>query len=128
MQKTGEKILYLRKKAGITVKEIQEVFIKKETTIENDTDIGFFGDEVGVCPLCKKRILRGRYSYGCEGYNDGCKFKIPIAICKRNISLSNAKMLLETGKSSEIAGFISKTGKPFNAVLKLENDGVRFDF
>lgn len=26
MQKTGEKILYLRKKAGITVKEMQDVF------------------------------------------------------------------------------------------------------
>ena len=26
MQKTGEKIFYLRKKAGITVKEMQDVF------------------------------------------------------------------------------------------------------
>jgi hypothetical protein len=38
-------------------------------------------------------------------------------------------MLLATGKTSKIQGFVSKNGKNFDAVLKLGDDGrVVFDF
>ena len=108
--------------------EIAEVFVRKETSVELDTDTGFYGDLVGKCPVCGKDVVKGKYSYGCLGYKDGCKFRIGSFICKRSISLSNAKLLLETGKTAEIQGFISKAGKPFNARLKLDGDKVVFDF
>ena len=38
------------------------------------------------------------------------------------------KLLLTNGKTSQIRGFISKNGKPFDAYLKLENGKVVFDF
>ena len=38
------------------------------------------------------------------------------------------RMLLETGKTSKIQGFISKNGKQFSAVLKLEDGKAVFDF
>ncbi len=108
--------------------EIAEVFRKKEASIETDTDNGFYLDKVGVCPLCGRDVLKSRYGYSCSGYKEGCRFSIGGVICRRVISKSNAQLLLETGKSSEIQGFISKTGKPFNARLKLENGLVKFDF
>ncbi len=108
--------------------EIAEVFGRKETSVELDTDTGFYGDLVGKCPVCGKDVVKGKYSYGCTGYKEGCKFRINSFICRRNISLSNAKLLLENGKTSEIQGFISKAGKPFNARLKLDGDKVVFDF
>jgi hypothetical protein len=37
-------------------------------------------------------------------------------------------MILETGKSVKIQGFTSKAGKPFDAILKLEDGKVVFDF
>ena len=37
-------------------------------------------------------------------------------------------MLLSTGKTSKIQGFVSKNGKSFDAVLKLEDGKVVFDF
>ena len=109
--------------------EISEVFNHKETTLENDTDDGFVGDKIGVCPLCGNEIIRKSFGYGCSGYKDGCKFVISGVICGRVISVSNAKLLLETGKTSKIEGFVSKrTGKIFSAVLKLENGKINFDF
>ena len=108
--------------------EISRVFEKTSVPIEQDTDNGFYLDLVGACPLCGKDVLKSRYGYQCSGYKDGCRFKIGGVICKRVISLSNARMLLETGKTSEIQGFISKAGKSFNARLKLENGEVKFDF
>lgn len=108
--------------------EIAEVFKKKDLPVERDSDTGCFMDVVGKCPLCGRDVKRFRYAYGCTGYKDGCTFKVSTSICKRNISVSNMKMLLETGKTSKIEGFISKNGKPFDAALKLEDGKAVFDF
>lgn len=109
--------------------EIEEVFKKKYEIPEIDTDDGFAGDYVGKCPVCGKDVVKGRYGYGCMGYKDGCKFRISGVICKRVISLQNAKHILENGKSYKIRGFVSpRTGKSFDAYLKLENNEIKFDF
>lgn len=113
---------------NLAKEEISEVFVEKQQTPETDTNSGFSGDEVGTCPLCGGKVVKGKYGYGCVNYKEGCKFRIGGVICKRVISLSNAKMLLETGKSAKIQGFTSKAGKPFNAVLKMDNGKVVFDF
>lgn len=111
----------------LAMNEIKEVFDKKDIPIEKDTDIGFFGDIVGVCPLCGSEIMKNRYAYGCKNYKE-CNFKINATICGRSISKSNAELLLKEGKTSKIEGFISKNGKSFDACLKLDKDKVVFDF
>ena len=108
--------------------EIAEVFDRTPKTIELDTDTGFYGDLVGKCPVCGKDVIRGKYGYGCMGYKDGCKFRLGSFICKRAISISNARLLLSEGRTAEIQGFTSKNGKLFNARLKLEGDRAVFDF
>ncbi len=108
--------------------EIADVMSKKVFSPEQDTDYGFAGDEIGVCPSCGKTVVRTKFGYGCTGYKDGCKFGFNGVICGRVISVSNAKKLLETGSTYKIDGFVSKSGKSFAAVLKLNNGKVRFDF
>lgn len=115
---------------AIAQKEIAEVFVKKEETIENDTDDGFYGDEAGVCPLCGGTVRRTSFGYGCSAYREkGCKFAISNVICSRVISIANVRKLLETGKTNKIDGFVSpKSGKSFGAYLKIENGRAVFDF
>lgn len=114
---------------ALAEKNIADVFTRRDDAPEVETDTGFYGDEIGKCPLCGKPVIRGRYGYGCTGYKDGCKFKISGFICKRVISKTNAKMLLESGKSSKIKGFISKAGKPFEGYLVMDAEGnIKFDF
>ncbi|MBO5212881.1 MAG: topoisomerase C-terminal repeat-containing protein [Clostridia bacterium] len=110
--------------------EIQNVFnMSKDVEVEKDTNIGLYGDVAGICPACGGRVVRTKFGYGCENYKDGCKFSISKTICSRTISMSNVKMLLATGKTSKIQGFISKNKKSFDAALKLdENNKVVFDF
>ena len=98
-------------------------------SIEKDINTGCYGDVIGKCPLCGNEVVRGKYSYGCRGYKEGCEFKLGIYICGRAVSVSNAQMLLETGSTSKITGFISKkTGKSFDSKLKLVDGKVIFDF
>lgn len=115
---------------SLAEKEIADVFGKKgDSKIEDDTDTGFYGDIIGKCPVCGRDVIRGKFSYGCMGYKEGCTFKIGLSICKRPISVSNAKLLIENGKSSKIKGFTSKKGALFDAFLKMdENKKVVFDF
>lgn len=110
-------------------REISQVFNTDELPPETDTDDGFIGDSIGKCPLCGGNVERTRFGYGCDKYKDGCKLSINNVILDRVISKSNVKLLLETGKTSKIEGFISKkTGKPFAATLKLENGKAVFEF
>ena len=102
---------------------------KEETNLSIDSETGFFGDVIATCPLCGKEVKRFRNFYGCTGYKDGCKFLVNISICGRAISVANLKMLVETGHTAIIQGFVStKTKKTFDAALKLENGRAVFDF
>ena len=113
---------------GVAVGEITQYFSSPEAPPEADTDVGFFGDVVGRCPLCGKEVKRYKTSYACSGYKEGCKFSIGLYILGRAISVQNAKLLLETGRTAKIQGFLSKKGKLFDANLKLDGDRVVFDF
>ncbi|MBP5292706.1 MAG: topoisomerase C-terminal repeat-containing protein [Clostridia bacterium] len=31
-----------------------------------------------VCPICGKPILKGKTAFGCEGWRDGCTFRVPF--------------------------------------------------
>lgn len=93
--------------------EIAEVFRGKEGAVSPDAlDIGFLGDVVGTCPVCGRDLIRTRWSYGCSGYREGCKFKVGTTVCGRVIQLSQLHKLLEEGKTDLLDGFVSpKSGK-----------------
>ncbi len=113
----------------IAENEIKEVFAKKELPYEKDTDDGFLGDVAGKCPLCQGEIKRTSFGYGCSNYKDGCKFSVNGVICGRVISIANVKKMLETGQTYKIEGFVSqKSGKTFDAKLRIDNGKIVFDF
>ncbi len=113
---------------NIAVEEIRKYFSAPSLPIEDDRDIGFFGDVVGRCPLCGQEVKRYKFAYGCSGYKSGCRFRVSMTICGRTISIGNVRQLLETGRTSKIKGFISKNGKSFDGALRLEGEGCVFDF
>lgn len=108
--------------------EIKEVFEVKRECLERDTDTGFYGEVVGVCPVCGSKVIRDKYGYGCLGYKEGCKFRISDYICERVISKNNVIKMLRDGSSAKIEGFTSKNGKKFDAYLIIENGKTIFKF
>ena len=91
-------------------------------------DTGSYGDGVGYCPKCGRGVVRGKFSYGCMGYNDGCDFRIGVNICHRDIPIEEARRLLATGSTVNLDGFISKNGKRFSARLVIKDGNAVFDF
>lgn len=102
--------------------------IKRVFDSDQSGGTGFYGDCIGVCPKCGKAVLRGRYSYACEDYKKNCDFSFNIRMLGCSVPQSQAMALLGDGKTDKLK-FVSKAGKPFEARLKLgENGKVVFDF
>ena len=130
LKKVYHGTMSVRDSVRLAESEIAKVFsVQAELSPTDDRNTGFFGDVVGLCPLCGKELRRQRNFYGCSGYKDGCRFSVNIAICKRVISLTQLQKLLTEGKTDLLDGFISpRTGKSFDAILKLENGKTVFEF
>lgn len=110
--------------------EISEVFERggANVPVVEGVDTGKYGDLIGACPACGKAVVRGKYSYGCTGFADGCKFRVGINICRRDIPIEEARRLLAEGATIKLGGFISKNGKRFDARLVLKDNNAVFNF
>ena len=110
--------------------EISEVFNSKANwpSEVQGVDTGKYGEIAGPCPLCGKNIVRGKYNYGCMGYEDGCKFRVGVNICHRDVPISEIRRLLAEGKTATMGGFISKNGKYFEARLVIKDGNAVFNF
>ena len=109
--------------------EIAAIFNNKTANPDMPVvDTGKYGEIVGPCPICQRNVVRGKYNYGCMGYGEGCKFKMGINICKRDIPINEVRRLLATGETAKLNRFISKKGKFFESKLVLKNGEVVFDF
>ncbi len=109
--------------------EISEVFSSSGNKTGTEEYTGFYGEIIGICPNCGKNIIKDRFSFRCEGGRDGaCPFRIPTVLCKRAIPVRSAEEIIKTGRCKKLSGFISKNGKTFDAALKYEDGGVKFDF
>ena len=109
--------------------EIKAVFDKGDTVpIVRGVDTGKYGQIVGKCPVCGKNVVRGRFNYGCIGFDEGCNFRMGINICKRDIPIMEVERLLETGSTDFMNGFISKNGKRFDARFIVKDGNAVFDF
>ena len=83
---------------------------------------------LGPCPLCGSDVIEQEKSYSCGGWRSGCKFAIWKTIAGKRISARTAQALLRRGRSQVLKGFKSKSGRAFDARLKLDQGEVRFDF
>ncbi|MCR5144365.1 MAG: topoisomerase C-terminal repeat-containing protein [Lachnospiraceae bacterium] len=89
------------------------------------------------CPNCGGDIIEKASGYSCSNYSgddpESCRFYIGKKIASKAISLANVKELLTEKQTKTLRGFKGKSGKKFDACLKLQQDEngkyqVVFDF
>ncbi|MBU4642905.1 type IA DNA topoisomerase [Bacillus toyonensis] len=87
---------------------------------------------IGECPSCGKPVVDKKTIYGCTGYvkedKNSCKFSVSKEFLGQKISESNIVKLLEGKKTTLIKGLKGKSGKVFDAYLKLEDAKIQFVF
>jgi DNA topoisomerase-3 len=88
-----------------------------------------FIDKSRLCPACGKKLLNGKNNVYCSGYKNGCKFSIPYVICGKKLTEAQIAMLITSQRTNIIKGFTGKSGKNFDASLKMDNTGkIEFVF
>ncbi len=109
MKKMVEELVYEvrteKKRANISYetskKEKTAVNIKIKTGITTET-----------CPKCKNGyILKGKTTYGCSAYKNGCDFRLPFSFMEKKISEIQLIRLLQKGCTVNLKGFTGNTGK-----------------
>jgi Topoisomerase IA len=89
---------------------------------------------LGKCPKCGRDVVENKAGYGCTGGKDVCNFIIWKTAGSqehpKTVTPAQAKKILANGRSDLIKGFVGKSGKTFDAYLRLKDDksGVEFDF
>ena len=85
---------------------------------------------LGKCPLCGADVVEGRKGYGCVRWKEGCGFVIWKEIAGKRIPESAVRTLLSGKITRKLKGFRARSGKKFEAGLKLVKDesGVRVEF
>jgi DNA topoisomerase-3 len=81
---------------------------------------------IGRCPRCGAGVVERAREFACTG---DCSFAMQKRVAGRAITEALAGVLLERRRSQVLRGFRSKAGKPFSAMLVLDDDGaLRFEF
>lgn len=98
------------------------------------------GAPVGRCPMHKDpecKVIEAKSVFVCEtrlkqfsaGDKQPVGILIPKVLCKREMRPEDLEALLGEGRTPELAGFVSKAGRPFKAALSLRPDGgCAFEF
>ena len=88
------------------------------------------------CPVCGGQMKKTSFGYGCVNFSpddeNSCRFSIGT-IAGKTLPVTAVKQLLTDGHTDTLRGFKSKTGKKFDACLKLEKTeegktNIVFDF
>jgi DNA topoisomerase III len=85
---------------------------------------------MGPCQVCHVgQVYDVGSAYVCENVSKGsCSFKMSKTILQREIPPEQMQKLLTEGRSDLLRRFISKKGRPFDAVLTLTNGKVGWEF
>jgi DNA topoisomerase-3 len=99
----------------------------EETVAELDTklkDVRIPRANLGPCPICGHDIVENRKGYSCWSPQDpGCGFVIWKAKAGKNLPVSVARELIQTGRTAkQVTGFKGRSGKSFRAKLALQQN------
>ena len=85
-----------------------------------------------ICPLCGGKLMESNKNFLCSNYRhddeNSCHFCVPKEVCGVTLLDADIQSLMQTGKTRLIKGFVSKSKKTFDAMLKLTDGEVKFAF
>lgn len=92
---------------------------------EADTIPGDFGELVAPCPKCGSLVKETYKKFQCTK----CDFALWKIVAGRQFEAAEMDVLLTERRIGPLTGFRNKMGRPFNAIIKLNNENAtEFDF
>ena len=102
-----------------------ERIVARAKSYDSDTIPGDFGELKTPCPKCAGLIKETYKKFQCQG----CDFSLWKIVAGRQFEGSEIDQLLAERKIGPLTGFRNKMGRPFNAIIKLNDEHApEFDF
>ncbi|MEI7612122.1 MAG: DNA topoisomerase III [Betaproteobacteria bacterium] len=99
--------------------------VDRAKTYDSDTIPGDFGELKTPCPKCGGLIKETYKKFQCQG----CDFSLWKIVASRQFEAIEIEELLTERKIGPLTGFRNKMGRPFNAIIRLnEAHTPEFDF
>lgn len=83
---------------------------------------------IGPCPKCGAPLQESPKAFGCSAWKSGCDFKVWKEISGHKMTAGQVKELVTKGITKSLTFKSTKTGKDFEAQLKLIDGKVEFAF
>jgi len=115
-----EREVFMREIAQMT-----QVIVKRAKEYDRDTVPGDYITLITPCPKCGSVVKENYRRYACTS----CDFSIGKHPGGRTFEPAEVETLLQDRQIGPMQGFISKMGRPFAAILKLDGEcKLEFDF
>jgi DNA topoisomerase-3 len=99
--------------------------VDRAKSYDSDTIPGDFGELSTPCPKCGGKIKETYKKFQCQA----CEFSLWKIVASRQFEPEEIEVLLSERIIGPLTGFRNKMGRPFNAMIKLNDDNVpEFDF
>jgi DNA topoisomerase-3 len=107
------------------IQEMTRRIVHRAKQYEHDTIPGDFGVLNVPCPKCGGEVHEKYKQYQCEK----CDFAVWKTLCSRMFEPEEVEKLVAERQVGPLQGFMSKQGRPFAAVLKMNAEHkIEFDF
>ncbi len=107
------------------IAQMTQVIVKRAKEYERDTVPGDYVTLQTACPKCGGIVKENYRRYACTQ----CDFSISKHPGGRTFEPAEVEALLLNREIGPLQGFISKMGRPFAAILRIDNDQkLEFDF
>ena len=63
--------------------------------IESGTSTKLDMELLGDCPMCGKKVIRGKTAYGCSDWKEGCTFVLPMEYKDLKLTRNQAQVLIQ---------------------------------
>ena len=99
--------------------------VERAKSYDSDTIPGDFGELSSPCPKCGGKIKETYKKFQCQS----CDFSLWKIVASRQFEPEEIEELLTARQIGPLTGFRNKMGRPFSALIKLnENNQPEFDF
>ncbi|UOF93580.1 MAG: DNA topoisomerase III [Bordetella sp.] len=107
------------------IAEMAKIIVKRTKEYSLDTIPGDYIVLKTPCPKCKSVVKENYHRYACTQ----CDFSIGKHPGKRTFELEEVEQLLNSLELGPVKGFVSKAGRPFSAMLRINSQHkLEFDF
>ncbi|MCW5553649.1 MAG: DNA topoisomerase III [Verrucomicrobiae bacterium] len=109
------------------IQDMTRRIVDRAKQFEHDTIPGDFGVLKRPCPKCGGEVHEKYKAYQCV--QPGCDFSVWKVLCSRMFEPEEVERLITEKQIGPLQGFMSKQGRPFAAVLKMNDEHkIEFDF